>query len=88
MPSAHAMNLFAVSAFFSLLYGRHWLIFLCSAGLVSFTRIYVGVHFPLDVAVGAFAGSLLGFLYGRAAFLLLSRWNISGNEDTKRIYPH
>jgi len=32
------------------------------AGLISFSRVYVGVHFPLDVFCGAIYGVLVGWL--------------------------
>jgi len=86
-PSAHAVNLFGLSAFFSLLYGRYWLIFFCSAGIISFTRVYVGVHYPLDVFTGAGTGLTLGYLYGKAALWLLSRLKIPAYEDTQGNRP-
>jgi len=30
------------------------------AGVVSYSRIYLGVHFPLDVLMGTFMGIVIG----------------------------
>lgn len=58
--SSHASNTFGVALFFFLLLGRQgrlrWLF--VWAGLVSYTRIYLGVHYPLDVICGAFVGMI------------------------------
>ncbi|MDE5448672.1 phosphatase PAP2 family protein, partial [Elizabethkingia meningoseptica] len=37
------------------------------AAVVSYSRIYLGVHFPGDVAVGALMGFLLGGLFSMLA---------------------
>ena len=63
--SAHASNSFAVATFVSLTVqnGRKLLIpvAICFALLVSYSRIYLGVHFPGDVLTGMIAGTLIGF---------------------------
>jgi membrane-associated phospholipid phosphatase len=32
--------------------------------LVSYSQIYVGVHFPFDVIFGAILGSIIGYITG------------------------
>lgn len=68
-PSSHAANVFATGTVLTFFYRRAWFIWLFIACLVSFSRIYVGVHYPLDVLAGAFYGILLGIL-----ILLASRF--------------
>jgi undecaprenyl-diphosphatase len=63
--SSHAANTFALATFMSLLLIRKyeysaWLFF-GWAVVVSYSRIYVGVHYPADVAGGALLGFMLGF---------------------------
>ncbi|WP_373517542.1 phosphatase PAP2 family protein [Pricia sp.] len=65
--SAHAANHFAVAFFFALVLKpkfRHLGIFLMVwAFLVAYSRIYIGVHFPLDVLSGAVIGLILSSLF-------------------------
>jgi len=61
-PSSHAANIFAAGTILTFFYRRVWLIWLAIVVTVSFSRIYVGVHYPLDVVGGAFYGILLGTL--------------------------
>ena len=59
-PSSHAANSMAVVIIISLFFRRHkyWLPFL--AILVGLSRIFVGVHYPLDVLCGWIVGIGIG----------------------------
>jgi undecaprenyl-diphosphatase len=37
------------------------------ATLVAYSRIYMGVHYPGDVIVGAAVGAIIGFVIGTLA---------------------
>ncbi len=64
--SAHAGNSFALVTFFSLIFKKYyqWIPFLLLTWglLVSYSRIYIGVHYPLDVITGICVGLLFGWL--------------------------
>lgn len=61
--SGHAMNAFGLATICMLLFRNKWLslVMLCWAILVSYSRIYLGFHFPGDILAGAITGSLLGW---------------------------
>lgn len=60
MPSNHAVNAFAFATPFIALRGiRLRYLFLAVAATVGFSRVYVGVHYPSDVAVGALLGVIV-----------------------------
>lgn len=69
--SAHAANSSAVATFFALLFKdkRMTLVLGIWAVLVSVSRVFLGVHFPLDVL----SGMLLGVLLGHLVFYSLQR---------------
>lgn len=58
-PSSHAVNTFAAATLFSLFY-RRWVPWVAYglAGVVSYSRIYLGLHYPSDVVGGAVVGIL------------------------------
>src|SRR5690606_4235929 len=61
--SSHAANTFGVATFLFLAlkdsYRYTGLLFLW-AGAVSYTRIYLGVHYPGDILAGALVGAFFG----------------------------
>jgi undecaprenyl-diphosphatase len=62
--SSHAANTFALAMFLFLLFReriRYFGLFIFAwAAFVSYSRIYNGVHYPADVAVGAILGMGIG----------------------------
>ncbi len=62
MPSSHAVNSFAQAAFFGTLAPKSRWYLIIIAFLISISRIFVGVHYPGDVLVGAVLGVLIGLL--------------------------
>jgi undecaprenyl-diphosphatase len=69
-PSNHAANMFAAAQILTLAYPPIGIPFYILAALIAFSRIYVGVHFPLDVLGGA----ILGISISTIVWLLLRRW--------------
>lgn len=62
--SSHAANTFAVCIFLALLIRNVWVT--CSlvvwAALCSYSRIYLGVHYPGDILFGALWGLIVGII--------------------------
>lgn len=60
--SAHAANSMAIAVFFSLTlkfkYKISVILLITWALLVAYSRVYIGVHFPLDVLTGIFIGTV------------------------------
>jgi undecaprenyl-diphosphatase len=65
-PSAHATNHFALAVFIIFVFYPKWKpvlpIALAWAFIISFSQIYVGVHYPIDTLVGAVLGTCIGLL--------------------------
>lgn len=74
--SSHAANTFGVAVFLSLLFSKKWVTFsiLFWAAFVSYSRIYLGVHFPGDVLVGAILGAGIGIAIWKIASALIFRY--------------
>lgn len=62
-PSGHTCSAFAAACAWRLCLPKRWLgnVGLVLAALMGFSRLYVGVHFPTDVLVGALVGCLCGW---------------------------
>ena len=67
--SGHATNFFALATFFTLLLRTKVPgiipVMMIWAGLIAYSRIYLGVHYPADVFSGAVLGAFLGWLVYR-----------------------
>lgn len=80
MPSSHAANAFGQAVLFGWLYRpvRWWLVGF--AVVVALSRVFVGVHYPGDILVGAFVGSVIG----AAGAIVVERFKIGRrNRDPK-----
>ena len=83
-PSDHAIAAFAI-AFSVLLVGRRLgLVFVLAAVTIGMSRIFVGVHYPGDVAAGAFIGLLASLVVWRAG---RGRWNPIVNAVSRLTDP-
>lgn len=63
-PSTHAANHFAMGLFLITLFYKKWKwiipLALLWAFSISFAQVYVGLHYPIDVTIGALIGSVIG----------------------------
>lgn len=62
--SGHAANTFGLAGFFFFYenHSRLGILLIIWAAIISYSRIYLGVHFPLDVVTGCFIGLLVSYL--------------------------
>lgn len=82
-PSGHAANNFALATVVAIFWRRlGWLAFF-PAAFVSYSRIYVGSHWPLDVAVSCLIGTGIAFLVCTAA---RAAWNAAGTRICPQIH--
>lgn len=78
--SAHAANTFGPAIFFTVLFRNKvkyisWILLLWAC-VVSYSRIYIGVHYPLDVLTGALVGSLFGWLWAKLAIFAFQKTGV------------
>ena len=63
--SGHATNTFAIAVYFSLIFRekKTTVVLFSWALLSSYSRIYLGLHYPADIFAGAVSGSLIGCMF-------------------------
>jgi len=68
MPSSHAVNNFAGAVILSFFYSKYKKYFFVFAGIIAYSRVYVGVHYVSDLLIGAMIGIMCGNI-------ILAAWN-------------
>lgn len=67
--SAHAASSMAVAVFVGLLLRSYYkylpFVLLFWAVIIAYSRIYLGVHYPLDIITGMFFGGIIGWVFYR-----------------------
>lgn len=73
-PSSHASNHFGLAAFWfwsvKFITGKKWIWLWLWALIIGYAQVYIGKHYPLDIAGGA----LLGFLTGTILAKFFEHW--------------
>jgi undecaprenyl-diphosphatase len=83
-PSCHAANTFALATFMTLLTRNTRIsVFVYVWALINcYTRLYLGVHYPGDLLVGATVGSLISVV----VYLLLNRWCVVEKQPSEKNF--
>ncbi len=71
--SNHATNMFTFASFVSAIFPAAAATTYGIAFIVSYSRVYNGVHFPTDVICGGLLGVFFGLLFSRLCFRVLAR---------------
>ncbi|WP_302273032.1 phosphatase PAP2 family protein [Brachyspira aalborgi] len=70
-PSGHTMVGFAISFSVGSYSFGSAILFYTIASLIAFSRVYVGLHYPLDVICGIVLGSIIGMLTNMAFYYMI-----------------
>ena len=76
-PSNHAANSFAFATVLSYFFEQKKVMLYTLASIIAFSRVYVGVHYPLDIIFGAVVGYIL-------SWFVLSIWVVIKMRELKR----
>jgi undecaprenyl-diphosphatase len=86
--SGHATNSFGFAVFLSVIFRNRWvtLVSLVWATIISYSRIYLGVHFISDVVGGMLAGTLIALIMYVVFVLLQKKLFQPDSPEEIRIY--
>ena len=62
MPSGHASSSFVAATMLAYYFPKYRVLFFILAGLIAFSRVYVGVHYLSDIIFGAAVGILVALV--------------------------
>ncbi len=87
-PSSHAVNIFAAAYFLSQPFRRLTPVFYGIAAVVGYSRVYIGIHYPLDVMGGAAIGLLIAWPMRWLKDQALTGFHLSTAPGTKPQAPN
>lgn len=73
-PSSHAVNNFAVAFVLSYFFKQYKYVFYSIAAFIAYSRVYVGVHYPVDIISGAAIGVLISWILMKLYVLLEKKY--------------
>ena len=83
--SAHPSNSFFVATYLTMLLGKKikqlpYFLFVWAA-IVAYSRVYLGMHFPGDIIVGAIMGILLALFFGTLAKKVIKKSEVTTQDS-------
>lgn len=87
--SSHAANCFGLALFTSLLLRRRWFarMMFVWAALVAYSRIYLGVHYPMDILIGTLEGLFWAWVWYRIYRWAARKMNLFGATPPQQAHP-
>ena len=83
--SAHSSNSFFVATYLTMLLGKKikqlpYVLFVWAA-IVAYSRVYLGMHFPGDIIIGAIMGILLALFFGTLAKKVIKKSEVTTQDS-------
>lgn len=83
--SAHSSNSFFVATYLTMLLGKKikqlpYFLFVWAA-IVAYSRVYIGMHFPGDIIIGAIMGILLALFFGTLAKKVIRKSEVTTQDS-------
>ena len=83
--SAHSSNSFFVATYLTILLGKKikqlpYFLFVWAA-IVAYSRVYLGMHFPGDIIIGAIMGILLALFFGTLARKVIKKSEVTTQDS-------